>query len=66
MELLKTFLCETFANMNSGGAVYCEACNITMMGNNTFEQNGLLRLGLPTLGGAVSIFRGRLHFKPGS
>ncbi len=47
-----------------GGAVACEFCNITMLGNNTFEQNGLS--GLPTYGGAVSVLNGRIQFKPGN
>ncbi len=52
------------ANEHNGGAVACELCNFTMMGNNTFEQNGLL--GLPSKGGAVGILNGRLQFKPGN
>ncbi len=48
---------------NTGGAIECDTCNITMMGNNTFEQNGLAVL--PTHGGAVSVLGGILHFKSG-
>ncbi len=55
---------KNIANEANGGAVYCEACNMTMMGNNTFEQNGILNL--VSNGGAVSVIsKGRLHFKPG-
>ncbi len=45
-----------------GGAVVCEVCNITMLGNNILEQNGLL--GVITCI-SVCVFGGRLQFIPG-
>ena len=54
------------AEAPNGGAIFCDNCTITLMGNNTFESNGELNSRVQSFGGAMSVQSSELIFMSGN
>ena len=60
----ENYFVSNVASRDTGGAVECDTCELTLKGNNTFERNGFLEVGAVG-GGALSALEGKLLFTSG-